>query len=189
MNQRLAFLMAGLAALAMGVTTMAGDESEQPIYGQEMKSLSGKPVDLAKYKGKVLLIVNVASQCGYTPQYEGLQELHKKYGDQGLAVLGFPCNQFGKQEPGTSAEIATFCKDNYGVSFDMFEKIEVNGKNQAPIYKHLTEASPKDAGPVKWNFEKFLVSRDGEIVSRFRSGVDPGSDELEGAIKTELAKK
>ena len=191
MNRRLAFLATALGALAIGATTMAGDESGQPIYGQEMKSLSGTPVDLSKYKGKVLLIVNTASQCGYTPQYEGLQELHKQFGDQAFAVLGFPCNQFGKQEPGTSEDIASFCKENYGVTFDMFEKIDVNGKDQAPLYKHLTseQASPKDPGPVKWNFEKFLVSRDGEVVGRYRSKVEPESNELVSAIKAELAKK
>ena len=189
MNQRLVCLASVCAAVAIGATAMAGEESGQSVYGQKMKSLVGKPVDLSQYKGKVLLIVNTASQCGFTPQNEGLQELHKQYADQGLAVLGFPCNQFGKQEPGTPQEIATFCKDNYGVTFDMFEKVDVNGDKQAPLFKHLEEASPKDAGPVKWNFEKFLVSRDGKVVGRYRSKVEPQSDELVGAIKTELAKK
>jgi glutathione peroxidase len=148
-------------------------------------------VDLSQYKGKVLLVVNTASECGYTPQYAGLQALHDKYGKQGLAVLGFPCNQFGGQEPGTAAEIAKFCKANYGVTFGMFEKIDVNGKNQAPLYKYLTsqEASSKDPGPVKWNFEKFLIGRDGKVVARYRSKVEPDSGELTGAIQAELAKK
>ena len=161
------------------------------LLNQKMNSLAGKPVDLSQYQGKVVLVVNVASQCGYTPQYADLQQLHEKYKDQGLAVLGFPCNQFGKQEPGDSKEIAEFCKQNYGVTFDMFAKIEVKGEKAAALYKQLTskEITPKDAGEVKWNFEKFLVSRDGKVAARFRSKIKPTSEEVTKTIEAELAKK
>lgn len=167
-----------------------------PVLKHKMKTLAGKDVELSKYKGDVLLIVNVASKCGATPQYAELQRLHEKYKDKGLRVLGFPCNEFGLQEPGTSNEIAQFCKESYGVTFDMFAKIKVNdkendGKNQAPLYKYLTskEAYPKDAGKINWNFEKFLVSRDGKVVGRFRTRVKPESETVVTAIEEELAKK
>lgn len=181
-----------LAGLAMAADKNATKEQETPIVlKHKMKSLSGKPVDLSQYRGKVLLIVNTASECGATPQYEPLQSLHEKYEKQGLAVLGFPCNQFGRQEPGTAQEIAQFCKANYGVSFDMFAKIEVKGEDQAPLYKYLTskEAWPQDAGPVKWNFEKFLVNREGKVVARFRTPVEPDSPEVIAAVERELARK
>jgi glutathione peroxidase len=162
-----------------------------PVLNFKMKSLAGKEVDLSQYRGKVVLIVNVASQCGYTPQYKGLQALHEKRAKDGLVVLGFPCNQFGKQEPGSADEIATFCEKNYGVTFDMFEKVEVNGKEQSELYKFLTskETDPKFAGPIKWNFEKFLIARDGTVAGRFPSNVAPESEKLTGAIEAELAKK
>ena len=161
------------------------------VLNHKMKSLTGKNVELSKYQGKVLLIVNTASQCGATPQYEQLQALHKKYAEKGLAVLGFPCNQFGAQEPGEESEIAEFCKQNYGVSFDMFAKIDVNGEKQAPLFKQLTskEGFAKDPGPVKWNFEKFLVSRDGKVVGRYRTGTQPDAPEVIKALEGELSKK
>jgi glutathione peroxidase len=154
----------------------------------KMKSLAGQEVDLSQYQGKVLLIVNVASECGYTPQYKGLQALHTKYSQSGLAVLGFPCNQFGYQEPGTSAQIAQFCQKNYGVAFDMFEKIDVNGRNQCELYKQLTspDAHATYPGPIQWNFEKFLIARDGSVVARFGSSVAPESKVLVEAIEREL---
>jgi glutathione peroxidase len=156
-----------------------------------MTSIDGKVVDLAKYQGKVVLIVNVASECGYTPQYKGLQALYEKHAKDGLAILGFPCNDFGKQEPGTNAEVAEFCKKNYGVQFDLFAKIAIQGNKAAPLYKHLTskETNPKFPGPVRWNFEKFLVGRNGEIVARFVSDVEPDSEEFLKVIRAELAKK
>ena len=155
-----------------------------------MKSIAGKDVDLAQYRGKVLLIVNVASACGYTPQYRGLQALYDKYAQNGFAVLGFPCNQFGHQEPGTSEQIATFCQQRYGVTFDMFEKVDVNGKNQCALYAYLTskDTNAQHAGPIQWNFEKFLIARDGTVVARFRSNVAPESKTLVEAIEHELAK-
>ena len=189
------FAAIAAAVLLVGVvSTVQSKENAKeggPVLSHKMNSLSGKPVDLSQYQGKVVLIVNVASECGLTPQYETLQALHEKYKDQGLVVLGFPSNQFGSQEPGTSQEIATFCKENYGVTFDMFEKIEVNGENQAPLYKYLTskEAYPADPGPVQWNFEKFLIGRDGKVVKRFRPRVEPNSEEVVEAIEAELKKK
>jgi glutathione peroxidase len=182
------------AVLGLGVLGSASAEDKKgdsPVLGHKMNSLAGKPVDLSDYKGKVLLIVNTASQCGATPQYEDLQALHEKYSKEGLVVLGFPCNQFGKQEPGDSEEIATFCKKNYGVTFPMFAKVEVNGENASGLYKYLTseEAYPQDPGKVKWNFEKFLISKDGKVVERFRTGVNPSSKPIVEAIERELKKE
>src|SRR3954449_1657878 len=135
------------------------------IYGQKINTLEGEPADLSQYKGKALLVVNVASKCGLTPQYEGLEKLHETYGDRGFEVLGFPCNQFGGQEPGTAEEIREFCDTNYKVAFPLFEKIDVNGTHAHPIYQELTQTPDADgeAGDVKWNFEKFLVAPDGKI--------------------------
>lgn len=157
------------------------------LHGK-MKSLAGQEVDLTRYQGQVVLIVNVASECGYTPQYKGLQALYNKYGQGGFMVLGFPCNQFGRQEPGTSEQIAQFCQKYYGVTFDMFEKVDVNGRNQCDLYKGLTspDTNPKDAGPIQWNFEKFLIARDGTMVGRFGSGVAPESTSLVEAIEREI---
>jgi len=180
-----------VAALAATCVRGPASADEVPqVLNFKVKSLDGKPVDLSKYAGEVLLVVNVASQCGLTPQYEGLQALHEKYSDKGLKVLGFPCNQFGKQEPGTADEIAQFCETNYGVTFPMFEKIEVNGEGAAPLYQLLTstDAKPKGAGPVAWNFEKFLISRDGKIVARFAPTVAPNDDKLIQTIEAELSK-
>ncbi|MGL4513388.1 MAG: glutathione peroxidase [Lacipirellulaceae bacterium] len=153
-----------------------------------METLSGESVNLAeKYDGKVVLLVNVASKCGYTRQYKPLQELAQKYADQGLVVVGVPCNQFGGQEPGTGEEIAAFCEKNYGVKFDMLSKVEVNGPGACELYAYLTKESPFP-GAIGWNFEKFLVARNGEVVGRYKSGVDPLSDELTKAVEAELAK-
>ena len=159
-----------------------------PIYDADVQALDGSPADLSDYEGKALLIVNVASQCGLTPQYAGLQQLHEQYGDRGFAVLGFPCNQFGAQEPGTSDEIKTFCETNYGVNFPLFAKIEVNGDGRHPLYEQLTETSDAEgkAGDVVWNFEKFLIAPDGEIVARFRPMVTPEDPALVGAIEEQL---
>ncbi|MEM6613761.1 MAG: glutathione peroxidase [Cyanobacteria bacterium P01_C01_bin.72] len=152
-----------------------------------VKNIEGKSETFADYQGKVLLIVNVASYCGYTPQYKGLEQLNQDYRDQGLQVLGFPCNDFGAQEPGTNEEIAKFCETSYGVSFDLMDKIHAKGAEQHPLYQTLTKAvDPK--GDVAWNFEKFLISKTGEVVARFGSGVTPTSAELVEAIKAELAK-
>ncbi|MEZ5921503.1 MAG: glutathione peroxidase [Parvularculaceae bacterium] len=139
------------------------------VYDFSAKRLDGKEQSLADYKGKVLLIVNVASKCGFTPQYEGLQALYEKYKDKGLVILGFPCNQFGAQEPGDEKEIASFCSLTYGVDFPMFSKIDVNGENTAPVYQFLKSEKKGLAGSqsIKWNFTKFLVDRDGAVIARF----------------------
>ena len=152
-----------------------------------VKNIEGKEEKFADYQGKVLLIVNVASYCGYTPQYKGLEQLNQNYKDRGLRVLGFPCNDFGAQEPGTNEEIAKFCETNYGVSFDLMDKVHAKGAEQHPLYQTLTTAVEPE-GDVKWNFEKFLISKQGEVVARFGSGVTPDSPELIQAIEAELAK-
>jgi len=150
-------------------------------------SLEGKPVALKKFKGKVLLVVNTASNCGFTPQYKGLQALYDKYNAQGLEVLGFPCNQFGAQEPGEAQEIGAFCERNYGVAFPMFEKIDVNGADAHPLFKWLTAEAPGLLGSeaVKWNFTKFLVRRDGTVFKRYAPQASPESlaDDIEKLLK------
>src|ERR1043166_6590313 len=147
------------------------------VHEFSLPSIDGAAAPLSAYKGKVVLIVNVASQCGYTPQYAGLEKLYEKYKDKGFAILGFPANNFGAQEPGTNEEIKTFCSRNYNVTFPMYSKISVKGADKAPLYKYLTESG---GGEVKWNFTKFLVDRTGKVISRFESGVEPDSAELVG---------
>jgi glutathione peroxidase len=158
------------------------------LYDIPLTTLDGRPTTLGEHRGKVLLIVNVASKCGYTPQYEGLQALYESYGEQGLTILGFPCNQFLFQEPGGADQIQSFCSTTYGVTFPMFEKVKVRGRGQHPLYAELvkTKDAAGKAGAVKWNFEKFLVSRDGEVVGRFRTKVTPEDAALVGAIETAL---
>jgi glutathione peroxidase len=158
------------------------------LYDIPIHTLQGKDSSLAPYKGKALLLVNVASKCGLTPQYTGLQELQDTYGDKGFSVLGFPCNQFLEQEPGSPDEIAEFCSVNYGVTFPLFEKIDVNGPDRHPLYTALTAKADSEgaAGDIQWNFEKFLVSPDGQIVQRFRPGVEPGDPVLVGAVEGAL---
>lgn len=157
------------------------------LYDIEVTNMKGATKTLKDYEGKVVLVVNTASKCGFTPQFEGLEELYKKYKDQGLAILGFPCNQFLKQDPGSNDEIMEFCQLNYGVSFEMFEKVFVKGKNQHPLYEYLTKNSKERTGKnIKWNFEKFLISKDGDIVLRALPGVKPV--ELTNLIEEELQK-
>ena len=171
---------------AMCAMAVARADQSSPLTG-EVKKIDGTAVDLAKYKGKVVLVVNVASRCGYTPQYTGLQKLYETYKDKGLVVLGFPANEFGGQEPGSDTDIATFCSSKYGVTFDMFSKVVVKGPNKSPLYKSLTE-SATPPGEVSWNFEKFLIGRDGAIVGRYKSAVGPEDTKLTGAIETALGK-
>ena len=157
------------------------------IYDFTAKNNKGKDMDFTQFKGKVLLIINTASKCGFTPQYKGLEELYKKYKDQGLAVIGFPCDQFGHQEPGSNEEIASFCEMNYGVSFPIMEKIEVNGKNASPIFKYLkSKAGGLFGSRIKWNFTKFLISRDGQTIKIFSQIKNPKS--LEKYIEKMLNK-
>jgi glutathione peroxidase len=193
MRTRIMGLASVVLAAAVGVSVMqnaSAAEKVAPALDFTMKTIDGKDRNLADYQGRVVLIVNVASKCGLTPQYEALETVHKKYDEKGLSVLGFPANEFGKQEPGTDEEIATFCKDSYGVDFDMFSKIVVKGEGQHPFYKFLTskETNPKFPGDIRWNFEKFLVGRNGEIVARFAPPVKPDSEEVIAAIEAELAK-
>ncbi|MBW4470012.1 MAG: glutathione peroxidase [Stenomitos rutilans HA7619-LM2] len=150
-----------------------------------VKTIDGKEQPLAEYAGKVLLIVNVASRCGYTPQYTGLEQLYQTYHAQGLEVLAFPCNDYGGQEPGTNEEIVQFCTTQYDVTFPLFDKVHAKGTQQHPLYSRLT--SVDSAGDVSWNFEKFLVNKKGEVVARFKSAVKPDAPELIGAIEQALA--
>lgn len=179
-------LLSLLAAVIVPMSVVAG---ESPLYSVPLKDIQGKEASLKDYKGKVLLLVNVASKCGYTPQYAGLEALYRKHKDAGLVVIGFPCNQFGGQEPGTPEEIVQFCKSNYEVSFPIFQKVDVNGASQHPLYKALLGPDSPAAGQIKWNFEKILVGRDGQVIKRFPSKVKPDDQELVDAIGAALAKK
>src|SRR5690349_7069793 len=163
--------------------------SAASIPDTTVKDIDGKDVSLKSYRGKVLLIVNVASRCGYTPQYKALQAVYEKYKDKGLVVLGFPCNQFGGQEPGTNEEIKQFCSSQYSVTFPLFDKIDVNGEHRHPLYVALAGKDSPFPGDIKWNFGKFLIGRDGTIVKRFDVRTTPDDPEVIKAIETELAKK
>ena len=158
------------------------------IYAHPATSLAGSPVDLAQYKGKVLLIVNTASACGFTPQYKGLEALYQQFKDQGVEVLGFPCNQFGAQEKGTADEIGAFCEKNYGVTFPLFAKIDVNGEHAHPLFRELKHAAPGLLGTeaIKWNFTKFLVDRNGKVVKRYAPATAP-ADILDDVAKLAAA--
>jgi glutathione peroxidase len=158
------------------------------VYDFTLPSIDGAPSPLAAYKGKVLLLVNVASKCGYTPQYKGLEALYEKYKDQGLVVLGFPANNFMSQEPGTNEEIKSFCTRTYHVSFPMYSKISVKGDDKAPLYQYLTDksANPATGGEIGWNFTKFLVDKNGKVIARFDSKVTPESSELTSAVEQAL---
>jgi glutathione peroxidase len=193
-NRWLVLATAGVALAGLvGAAPAAdkGDKSVPAVLNFTLKDITGKPVELSQYQGKVVLLVNVASKCGYTPQYQGLQALYEKYGKDGLVVIGVPANEFGRQEPGTDAEIAKFCTAKYNVTFPMMSKVVVKGEGITPLYQFLTskETNPKFAGDISWNFEKFLISRSGEVVGRYKSKVEPQSAELVQAIQAELAKK
>ncbi len=169
--------------LMQAIPALAGS-----IYDLNVKDIEGKETSLAQYKGKVLLIVNVASHCGLTPQYKALESAYEKYKDKGLVVLGFPCNQFNGQEPGTNEEIKKFCTTKYNVTFPMFDKIDVNGENRHPLYVALAGKDSPYPGDIKWNFGKFLISKDGKIVKRFEPKTTPDSPEVTQAIEAALAK-
>ncbi|KAB2641429.1 MAG: glutathione peroxidase [Verrucomicrobia bacterium] len=173
-----------LATLMLGQLVGAHADS---IYTVKLKDIDGKASNLAAYKGQALLIVNVASKCGFTKQYTGLEAIYKKYKSQGMVVLGMPCNQFGGQEPGSSDEIKHFCSSQYSVTFPLFEKLEVNGDKRHPLYSMLAGKDSPVAGDIKWNFTKFLVAKDGKILKRFESTVTPESPELTAAIEAALA--
>ena len=180
----------GGAAMVFAEESKAGQANS--VLDRSMKSLAGQEVDLQKkYAGKVVLVVNTASECGLTPQYTQLQALYEKYADKGLVILGFPCNQFGKQEPGTAQQISEFCTKNYGVTFDMFDKVEVNGPEACELYQELTaiDLEPKGSGKVSWNFEKFLLDRQGKPVARFEPRTSPDDPQVIAAIEKLLAAK
>jgi glutathione peroxidase len=171
------------AILTIATSLIAGPG----LYSFTLNSIDGKPAPLADYKGKVVLIVNVASQCGYTPQYSALESVYEKYKGQGFVILGFPANNFGAQEPGTNEEIKTFCTRKYNVTFPMYAKISVKGDDQAPLYSYLTKDTGAGiAGDIKWNFTKFLVDRNGKVVQRFEPAVTPDSQEVTSAIEKHL---
>ena len=182
-------------ALAAAVTALNGSvnaEEKKPVapaLNFKVKDIDGKPVDLGRYQGQVLMVVNVASYCGNTPQYASLQSLYEKYRDKGFTVLAFPANEFGKQEPGTEAQIKEFCSTKYRVTFPMFSKVVVKGEGQEPFYHYLTDkkTNPQHGGDIEWNFAKFLINRKGEIVARFPAGTDPRKPEVVAAIEKELA--
>ncbi len=157
------------------------------IYDLSVITMNGENKSLSDYKGKVLLIVNVASKCGYTSQYEGLEAIYEKYKDKGFEILAFPCNDFGEQEPGTNDEIRTFCESKYNVTFTLFDKVKALGDDKSPLYERLTINS-EPAGDIGWNFEKFIISKNGDITARYKSKVKPESDELTSVIESELAK-
>jgi glutathione peroxidase len=163
-----------------------GNESMDNINGISMLDMDKNKINLSDYNGKVLLIVNVASECGYTRQYAGLQEIYEKYNPQGFEILAFPCNDFGGQEPGTNEQIQNFCSSKFGVTFKLFDKIKVLGEDKSPLYERLINNSVTEKGDIKWNFEKFLISKDGKIVERFRTKVEPTSNEVISAIEREL---
>jgi glutathione peroxidase len=180
-----------LACLLLVAPVAADGKKAASALGFTMKTIDGKEVSLGdKYKGKVVLFVNVASKCGLTPQYKDLEALHEKYADKGLCIVGVPANEFGKQEPGTDKEISEFCTSKYGVKFDMMSKVVVKGDGICPLYQFLTgkDSNPKYAGEIQWNFTKFLVGKNGEVVGRFEPRVKPTAADVVKAIETELAK-
>jgi glutathione peroxidase len=189
MHKRHAMRSAILILLGVTMNSLFATEiGPTSVLDFTMKNIDGKEIPLSSYKGKVLLFVNVASKCGNTPQYKGLEELYNRYKEKGLMILGFPANNFKAQEPGTDAEIKTFCETNYGVTFDMFSKISVKGDDQHPLYKFLTSADtdPEYSGDVRWNFQKYLVNREGKIVGKFDPKLTPLDDVLIQAIEKAL---
>lgn len=183
-----------VAAVAAGLSACAKPKGKQPVsplLNRTVQDINGKNVNLAKYQGKVLLIVNTASLCGNTPQYAGLEEIYKKYRSRGFEILAFPANNFGQQEPGTNGEIQQFCTQKYDVTFPLFSKISVKRPDQAPLYQFLTgkDTDPRFAGDITWNFEKFLVSRKGEVAARFAPKHKPTEPDVIAAIETALAEK
>lgn len=186
------YVAAAAALLGLVTTGHAEDKKVSSPLDYTLKDIDGKDVELSKYKGKVVMFVNVASECGLTPQYTALQALYEKYEKEGFVLIGVPANEFGSQEPGSDAEIKKFCSTKYKVTFPMLSKVVVKGDGQVPLYKTLVAATPNKDGKVEevgWNFEKFLVGRDGKVAARFKPTVKPESDEIKKAVEAELAKK
>lgn len=184
---RMKFLQPLTLALSLMSTSLFA--ADAPLYSIPLKDIDGKDTSLKPYAGKAVLVVNVASKCGYTRQYTGLEALWQKYKDQGLVVVGIPCNDFGSQEPGTPTQIKAFCTTKYDVTFPLFDKVHVKGEEQHPLYDALTGSTSPFPGPVKWNFGKFLIGRDGKILARYDSKVEPESEELTKAVEAALAAK
>jgi glutathione peroxidase len=182
------FMIVNLISAAEKSLKISEGKNMESVHEFSVKDINGKDVSLSEYKGKVLLIVNVASKCGYTRQYSGLQKIYDEYKDKGFEILAFPCNDFGGQEPGTNEEIAEFCSTNFNVTFPLFDKIKVLGENKNPLYKMLTNNSNVEKGDINWNFEKFLISKNGEVIARYKSSVEPESDIVTQAIEMELSK-
>jgi glutathione peroxidase len=182
------FLVAAIAAVQVSAADKQ-PEKNSPLYFI-MDDIDGNPVELERYKGQVVLLVNVASKCGLTPQYEALQAIYRKYGERGFTILGFPANNFGQQEPGTNREIQTFCSANYGVTFPLFAKVSVKGEDICPLYEYLTseQTNPGFSGEIPWNFTKFLVGRQGKVVARFEPRTKPDDEAVVSAIEKELGK-
>lgn len=200
-EMKLGVLTLVLLSLMVGMVSMAGEtvakqdgadgsSDEKSIYDFKVKTITGEEVSLEDYKGKTILIVNVASKCGYTRQYAEMQAAYEKYKDRDFVVLGFPCNQFGGQEPGSEEEIVKFCKENYGVSFPMFSKLDVKGESADPLFKFLSalETSPKGSGDISWNFEKFLINAEGKVLGRYKSAVSPTGKEMVELLEELLPK-
>lgn len=177
-----------LMSAAVGALFLVSTASAGSVYDYTLNSIDGTPTPLSSFKGKVVLIVNVASRCGYTPQYAGLEALYEKYKDQGLVIVGFPANNFMSQEPGTNEEIKTFCKSKYSVTFPMMSKVSVKGNDTTPLYQFLTDKSqsPTTGGEIKWNFTKFLVGKDGKVIARFEPAVEPSDPKVVGAVESAL---
>jgi glutathione peroxidase len=182
----LAMCVPALLMIGLAPTNAASNSGNSGLYSVSLKTIDGQATSLEKYRGKALLIVNTASQCGYTSQYSALEKTYQRFRDQGLVVLGFPSNDFGSQEPGSNAEIKLFCQKNYQVSFPLFEKASVSGSSVQPLYRELLKLS-RDQSQVSWNFEKFVVSREGQVVERFPSGVSPDHSRMTSAIQRALA--
>jgi glutathione peroxidase len=179
--------MKPLTTLLLAMATASSSFAAETFHDLKVKDIDGKDLDLATLKGKVVLVVNVASQCGYTRQYANLQRLHERFADKGLVVLGIPANNYGGQEPGTDAEIKTFCSTDYGVTFPMLSKVSADGADQAPVFRFLTGAeNPDFTGRISWNFEKFLVGKDGKVLRRFKSSAEPDGDEVVAAVEAAL---
>jgi glutathione peroxidase len=187
MNKFLGIIL-GTLLVSLSFSPLLADSVPNTVYTFKMKDIDGKTVSLAKYKGKVLLIVNVASKCGHTPQYAGLEKLYEKYKDKGFVILGFPCNQFREQEPGTDADIKTFCTTRYNVTFPLFDKIEVNGDNSNPLYQFLKTDLPDPDGKldIGWNFTKFLIDRQGHPIKRIMTKVEP--EDFDADIQAAVSK-
>jgi glutathione peroxidase len=180
--------MSKITSLLLTATLFAGLASAGSVYDYTLESIDGKPTPLSSFKGKVVMLVNVASRCGYTPQYAGLESLYEKHKDEGFVIVGIPANNFMSQEPGTNSEIKTFCKSKYDVKFPMMAKVSVKGSDTTPLYQYLTskQQNPKTGGDIQWNFTKFLIGRDGQIVARFEPAITPADPALTSAVAAAL---